>query len=255
MEGNDLPICSHMIECDAFDRTILAPPHRSAGVARCRGVAASILLHLAVLATVIFCLPFDIGSVVPPELISVAIIQEPEASPPIAPPMQPAAATPPTPVLPASRPAVPSEARSPHLQHRAFRQPPRTAPSTSLSPEMSPAVAPRDVAGRAASGSVPSEDPVRPVHIAASVDPDHPCRAPEYPPASRRKEESGVVVVKFLINEDGTVIDSRIESPSGYPRLDEAARAALSLCHFRPASADGKPDRAWASIRYTWKLE
>ena len=64
-----------------------------------------------------------------------------------------------------------------------------------------------------------------------------------------------MVVVKFLINEDGTVIDSRIESSSGHPRLDEAARAALSLCQFRPGSVDGKPDRAWASIRYTWKLE
>ena len=81
------------------------------------------------------------------------------------------------------------------------------------------------------------------------------CEKPEYPSASRRMEEEGTVSLRFLIGVDGKVIQSEIEKSSGYKRLDEAARAGLSRCQFRPATVDGKPEQAWASMRYTWRLE
>ncbi len=81
------------------------------------------------------------------------------------------------------------------------------------------------------------------------------CEKPEYPASSRRQEEEGTVVLRFLVAEDGRVIDSKVEKTSGYARLDEAARAALSKCKFKPGTVDGAPEQAWAAMKYTWRLE
>ena len=68
-------------------------------------------------------------------------------------------------------------------------------------------------------------------------------------------EEEGTVTLKFLIDVDGKVLKTDIEKTSGFTRLDEAARNALSKCQFRPGTVDGKPEQSWASIKYTWRLE
>ncbi len=93
-----------------------------------------------------------------------------------------------------------------------------------------------------------------PVRTAAVVNAAQ-CEKPEYPSASRRMEEEGTVHLRFLVGVDGKVIQSEVEKSSGYKRLDEAARAGLAKCQFRPAAVDGKPEQAWASMRYTWRLE
>ena len=51
------------------------------------------------------------------------------------------------------------------------------------------------------------------------------------------------------------LLDSKVERSSGFRRLDEAARAGLSQCKFRPATVNGKPERSWGRIEYVWKLE
>ena len=81
------------------------------------------------------------------------------------------------------------------------------------------------------------------------------CEKPEYPSASKRLEEEGTVQLKFLVGVDGKVIESAIEKSSGFRRLDEAARAGLSKCQFKPGTVDGKPQQSWASMKYTWRLE
>lgn len=81
------------------------------------------------------------------------------------------------------------------------------------------------------------------------------CEKPEYPAASKRLEEEGTVVLRFLIDVDGRVIDSKVETGSGYDRLDQAARNALGKCKFKPGTVDGKPEQSWASMKYTWRLE
>jgi protein TonB len=45
-----------------------------------------------------------------------------------------------------------------------------------------------------------------------------------------------------------------VDSSSGHPRLDEAARAALSLCRFKAGTVDGRPEKSWAKLRYVWKI-
>lgn len=97
----------------------------------------------------------------------------------------------------------------------------------------------------------PKAEPVRTAAVVNSAN----CEKPEYPSASKRLEEEGTVSLRFLVGSDGKVIQSEVEKSSGYKRLDEAARAGLSRCQFKPATVDGKPEQAWASMKYTWRLE
>ena len=92
------------------------------------------------------------------------------------------------------------------------------------------------------------------VRVAAVVDPNA-CAKPDYPRASLRAEETGVVTLAFLIGVDGRVVESRIEKSSGFKELDKAARAGLSLCKFKPGSVDGKPEQSWTKMQYVWKLD
>ena len=87
------------------------------------------------------------------------------------------------------------------------------------------------------------------------IDAARSCQQPEYPAASRRNEETGTVTLRFLIGIDGKVAESKVETSSGYPRLDEAARRALSLCQFKAGTVDGKPETSWARLQYVWRLE
>lgn len=70
-------------------------------------------------------------------------------------------------------------------------------------------------------------------------------RKPETPPPPP-------VSPPMRVEPDGQVSDTRIFHSSGYPALDEAARTALALCHFKPGTIDGQPEAAWAHIRYSW---
>lgn len=89
---------------------------------------------------------------------------------------------------------------------------------------------------------------------AAAIAPGAHCKTPEYPKASRRQNEEGVVSLRFLVDSDGRVLNAEVEKSSGYSRLDDAARNALALCQFRPGERDGQPVRSWARINYSWKL-
>jgi protein TonB len=62
-------------------------------------------------------------------------------------------------------------------------------------------------------------------------------------------------MLKLLIGANGNVLESQIEHSSGFTRLDEAARAALVKCQFKPGTVDGKPEASWASMKYTWRLD
>lgn len=80
--------------------------------------------------------------------------------------------------------------------------------------------------------------------------------ADRYPAASRRLGEEGAVHLLVLVAADGRVADARIESSSGYPRLDQASvdcvRAAGRA--FVAQRADGVAVSAWQSMSYRWQL-
>ena len=152
------------------------------------------------------------------------------------------------PPAPQSLPPPPKNAPPPPAYVPPVETPVAAAPSpaavTAVSSAPPPTPAPAAPAG-------PKADAVRTAAVVNAAQ----CEKPEYPSASRRLEEEGTVHLRFLVGADGKVIQSEVEKSSGYKRLDEAARAGLARCQFRPATVDGKPEQAWASMRYTWRLE
>jgi protein TonB len=101
----------------------------------------------------------------------------------------------------------------------------------------------------------PPPPPAPAVRVPPVINAAQNCQKPEYPSASRRAEEEGTVYLKFLVGVDGRALQSEVEKSSGFPRLDEAARQALSRCQFKPGTLDGKPVESWTGLKYTWRLE
>jgi len=206
------------------------------------GVAGVVVLHALLLWAIQAGLHRTVAQKLP-TVVQAILLEEkrPEPPPPPPPAPKPPPVAPPANVPPPAY-VPPAEVPAPVAPAKAIAAvssspaPPNTAPVVAVPPSApAPAAAPpaRTVAG---------------VNMAQ-------CDKPEYPSASKRLEEEGTVALRFLVGVDGKVIQSDIEKSSGYKRLDEAARAGLSRCQFRPATVDGKPEQSWTTIRYVWRLE
>jgi protein TonB len=168
------------------------------------------------------------------------IIEEVKPPPPDKPPPPPPPklAAPPPPYIPPPEIQI----AAPQVQAPTITAVTQVKPTVDVPPPSRPAP------------PAPPPRPRAPTKTAAVVDAAA-CEKPAYPAASVRANETGVVRLNFLIETDGRVLESRVERSSGYRRLDEAARSALALCKFKPATTDGKPEKSWAQIDYEWKLE
>lgn len=205
------------------------------------GFAAVLALHVVVIYALVQGLARKTVDVVH-HPVEAKIVEEVKAPPQKPPPPAPPKLTSPPPVY------IPP----PQVTVQAPVPPPPVAAVTTVKPaEPAPAAAP--------AGTGPPEAPPGPpapkavVRTPALVDAKS-CREPPYPLASRRENETGIVRLSILIDVDGRVLDSKVERSSGYRRLDEAARAGLALCNFKPATIDGKAVRSWEPFAYEWKL-
>jgi len=203
------------------------------------GLGLVVLLHALLLWAILSGLGRTITRQAQVVVDAVLLSEDKPAPPPSAPP-------PPAPPVKVPPPAPPTVAPPlvplPPSPQAVTVAPAPAVPAVTVAPS-APAAAP--------AGPVLRGEPMR---TAAGVNAAN-CEKPEYPSASRRLEEEGTVHLRFLVGVDGKVIQSEVEKSSGFKRLDEAARAGLSRCQFRPATVDGKPEQAWASIKYTWRLE
>lgn len=199
------------------------------------GFSAVVLLHVMVAYALMTGLARQVVEVIRAP-IETKIIEEVKKQPEAekTPPPPPKLAPPPPPYIPPPEINVAAQ--------------PSTAPSNAITvvTTSKPTTPPPVVAP-------PASTPT--VRTAPIINAAHSCDKPEYPAASKRLEEEGTVVVSFLIDIDGRVVDSKVEKTSGYDRLDQAARNALGKCKFKPGTVDGKPEQSWASIKYTWRLE
>src|SRR5207302_5063291 len=204
-----------------------AQPHASGR--RFTGLIITVALHIVLIYALIHGLARKIVEVVAPPLETKIIAEVKPPQPEKPPPPPPKLATPPPPFIP------PPEVN--------IQIPVQQAPTiTAVSPTPPPAPAP----------ITPTPAPAvttAPVVLASS------CEKPEYPPAARRANETGTVLLSFLIDANGRVITSKVERSSGSRRLDDAARAALGLCKFRPGTVNGAAVQSWARIEYVWRLE
>nr|WP_314544593.1 M56 family metallopeptidase [uncultured Massilia sp.] len=81
------------------------------------------------------------------------------------------------------------------------------------------------------------------------------CARPHYPQADIDAGHQGTVTLAFLVDQTGTVSDSRVERSSGFATMDEAAHGALRKCRFHPALQQGRPVSEWTKVQYVWVLE
>lgn len=75
----------------------------------------------------------------------------------------------------------------------------------------------------------------------------------KYPAIAQEQEISGVVVLRFVVQEDGTVGDVIVQKSLEKHCDDEAVRVVKSLPRFIPGKQQGKAVRVWYTlpVRYT----
>jgi periplasmic protein TonB len=77
--------------------------------------------------------------------------------------------------------------------------------------------------------------------------------APVYPSESSRRRERGTVLLRVLVDALGRPAQIQLERSSGFPRLDDAARAAVQNALFRPHEVNGvaQPAQVLIPIEFT----
>jgi protein TonB len=79
---------------------------------------------------------------------------------------------------------------------------------------------------------------------------------PEYPMSEKRAEHTGTVMLSILVLENGRVGEAKVQTSSGYPKLDEAAIAeAKRNWRFVAGTEDGKATQMWVTVPVVFKLE
>jgi len=79
--------------------------------------------------------------------------------------------------------------------------------------------------------------------------------APVYPRLSLRNRESGRVLLRLLIDDQGVPRQMSIQESSSYPRLDESAMAAAKSARFKPYTENGSAQPVWVLIPIVFDLE
>ena len=98
--------------------------------------------------------------------------------------------------------------------------------------------------------------PTGPVALATELSVGCPERsAPTYPTMSRRLGETGVVVLRVELAENGRVANATVKDSSGFSRLDDAALGAVRTWRCNPAMRNGQPVRAVALQPFNFILQ
>ncbi|MDP3537241.1 MAG: energy transducer TonB [Azonexus sp.] len=99
---------------------------------------------------------------------------------------------------------------------------------------------------------------------AAAAEPVSPARfdadylknpAPTYPPLARRMGEEGKVLLRVLVNAQGTADSVEIKTSSGSERLDDSARRTVRNWKFIPAKRGDAAVQSWVLVPIIFKLE
>ena len=79
---------------------------------------------------------------------------------------------------------------------------------------------------------------------------------PPYPLLARRMGAEGVVVLRILVHEDGSVKEVKVRQSSGFKLLDESAlRTVRDRWHFLPARLNDKPVTSWVEVPIRFVLK
>lgn len=215
---------------------------------RALALVAVLAVHAGLLAAALMSLPAPAAALSPPAVVGVLVSghSEPRLSPLAPPSTRPEVR--PAPARALAPGLAPSE-RAPDLPGEAL--PPTPATDTAPAPASEPvasAASQSPAPAAAYSGASPTVTPPR--SDAAHLDNPRPV----YPAVSRRLKEQGTVVLEVFILADGSVGDLRVKRSSGFPRLDEAALAAVRRWTYVPARRGSEPLALWHSQSLVFSL-
>jgi TonB family protein len=88
-----------------------------------------------------------------------------------------------------------------------------------------------------------------------SAMPQMPCQKPTWPKEAIRRELTGTVTMKFLIDAEGRVLEKEIVKSSGHEILDLAALDATARCKLIVGPKDGNLEKEWVMNQYVWTLD
>ena len=77
---------------------------------------------------------------------------------------------------------------------------------------------------------------------------------PQYPESARAKRETGSVMIKVLVAENGRAKSVTIAKSSGHKDLDDEVLRVAKLSTYRPATRNNKPVTAFYDFTYTFTL-
>ncbi|CAE6863276.1 hypothetical protein R69658_07721 [Paraburkholderia aspalathi] len=77
---------------------------------------------------------------------------------------------------------------------------------------------------------------------------------PDYPDVSKRRNESGTAIIRFVVGLSGHIETAQLQKSSGYPRLDDAALAAIHAGVCQPYRENGEAVRAAYSQSFVFGL-
>lgn len=196
---------------------------------------------------------------VPGEVVTTVLLL-PEPAPAAAARPQPVRPQPPA--KPAQRPPTPSLHPRPQQPAALPAAVPAQAPSPQAPAGASSPAAPASQASAAtaspaagsAAASAASPAPARIELPSSSADYLNNPR-PAYPGLSKRLGEEGKVVLRVLIEADGSASKAEIRSSSGYDRLDQAALQTVLRWRYLPGKRGGVAEAMWFNVPINFVLE
>ena len=192
---------------------------------------------------------------------------------------EPAAIAPAVPA-PAALSAAP-QAGHPPVRSKPLPQPRLKAPRSAAAPGLTTAPFSRDMARETAPSPGPAAPPVaaEPSPATSAATPAATASAaaagrtvpaastpwsvshvdcnipkPYYPDVSKRRNESGTAIVRFVVGLSGRIETAQLQKSSGYPRLDDAALAAVHDGTCQPYRENGEAVRAAYSQSFVFGL-
>lgn len=86
-------------------------------------------------------------------------------------------------------------------------------------------------------------------------DPAQPILIPPYPIASLKAKEEGRVVLDIFVARNGRTIEAKVQTTSGFPKLDQAAvDTAMTSWRFKPGTVDETPVAMWFPFAFRFTL-
>lgn len=77
----------------------------------------------------------------------------------------------------------------------------------------------------------------------------------QYPPAAQAANQQGKVLVKFVVNEDGSISNVTTVRGFGYGSENESIRVVNAMPKWKPGRNNGKAVKVWFQVPIFFKLE